>query len=201
MLTVAQPPFQPAHQPGEENHHNQINHRRRHQRQKALIGYAANDIDTPGQIGESHITGHGGLLEQDNKLVGQGGEYVFERLGQDDVPHGLGIIEAQAPSGLGLPNVDRHNARTDNLRDVGRRVEAESDDAHQNLVIGAGHDDKEQNHNLHHNRGSPDNGQIDLGEGVEQPQERLTGAGAHCFAVFVPRGADDRNNRPHRDAQ
>ena len=89
VVTAAQPPFQFAYQPCVKN----MTMQQIHEPLRSSSGISLNDRYAPrmispplGQIVDGHIAGDRGFLQQHDKLVRQGGQHVFQRLRNDDIP-------------------------------------------------------------------------------------------------------------------
>ena len=63
----------------------------------------------------------------------KGRQDVFKGLGQDNIPDGLGVIEAQASSRLELSIVDGHDAGPEDLRHIGSGVDSKGQDRAEQL--------------------------------------------------------------------
>ena len=194
---MPQPPFQFAQQPGENDHQHQVDGRRADEGEHLLIGPVVDALGGIQQLLAADDGDEGGVLQQDDELVAQGGEDGLHRLGHNDKAHGGAVAQAQGPAGLHLPLVHRHQAAPDDLRHIGPGVDAQGQGADHGEVPAAGEDDKAHDEQLDHHRGAPDDGDVDLTDQVQHRQDGVAVAGA----LLVVGGAEDGHRDPQGDAQ
>ena len=93
------------------------------------VGSCLNGLDGGHDLHHTDGPADGGLLDDGDELVRNGGQDVLDGLGQNDVTHVLDLGHAQAAGSLGLAAVDGLDARADDLGKVSAGVQAQGDDA------------------------------------------------------------------------
>ena len=192
-VALVQPLFKPAQQPRQRYHDDEVRQRYHHQGIECVEGVVTDQVARSRQILHGHIAGHGGLLQQGDHLVADGGQDVLHGLGQDHMDGGLDPGHAQGPARLHLARVHRADAAAHQLGHIRAGVDAEGDDAHGNASADAAgrlHNDEVENQQQHHHGDAADDGGVD----VAQRTQGLHGA-ASLAAVF-----DDGHQRADDDA-
>ena len=193
---MPQPPFQFAQQPAEDDDQDQIDGGGAQQGEHLLVGPVHDASGRVQQLLAADDGDEGGVLQQDDELVAQGGQDGLEGLGHHDEPHGLEVVQAQGTARLRLAGVQGHEAAPDDLRDVGPRVDAQGQGAHHGEVAAVGEDDHAHDEQLDHHRRAADDGDVDLAEEVQDRQHRVVMAGP----LLVVGGADHRDHNAQADA-
>ena len=176
----------------QEQHHHQVDQGHRDVGEEGAVGAAADDVAGLGQVLQGDVAADGGLLEQDDQLVAQRGQHVLDRLGQDDLPGGLGVVQAQAAGGLHLSRRQAHDAAAEDLGHIGAAVDPEGQDGHRHLAdIHRAEDDKVHDEQLDHGGGAADDGQVQLAQPVQDAQ----------VSGLVMGGADVRDDEAQHHAQ
>ena len=80
-ITLTQPPFQLAQQPGEDQHQHQVDAGRSDERKHLIIGAGGNGLGEVEQLLTADDAEEGGILEQNDELVAQGGQNGLNGLG------------------------------------------------------------------------------------------------------------------------
>ena len=194
---MTQPPFHLALEPGEDEHQDQIHDCGDEIGIHGLVGVGDDGLGEVDDLLAADDVDQGGVLQQGDELVAQGGEDGLEGLGDDDEPHGVKVSQAQGPARLGLSDVQGHEAAPDDLGHIGPRVDAQGQGADHGLVPAAGEDDQAHDQQLYHHGGAPDDGYIDLAHEIDEPQEGIPVS----RALLVVGGTDHGHQHAQNDAQ
>ena len=156
----------------------------------------------------------GGLLDDGDELVGDGGEDILDGLGQHHEAHALDLVQSQGPGGLRLAAVNGLDAGADDLGEVGTGVqgqghhgreepvkadEAEQLVARQDLDVCKDHIEDQED--LDHHRRGPEQLHIHCGqeaqgiESAELQQESAVPQAAVLGQAQRPEGIDV--GKPH----
>lgn len=124
------------------------------------------------QLIHTDISHQGGVFQADDELVSQRGQRPSESLGHDDSAHGLGIGHAQGTGCLHLAPVNGLDCSPEYLRNIGRGMNSQSQNPGGKFVdvpsqtLGQ---TKIKKHDLHNQRGAPDQSDIQIGDPLQHP--------------------------------
>ena len=172
-ITLTQPPFQNADEPAEDDDQQQIDTGHAYQREHLLIGSAVDGLGSIDQLLAADDGDEGGVLQQNDELVAQGGKNGLEGLGDDDKAHGIDVAETQAAACLRLTGIQGHEAAPDDLGHVGAGVDAQGQGADHGVAAAGAENDEAHNQQLHHHGSAPDDGDIDLGDEIQRSQKGI----------------------------
>ena len=162
--------LQQAHELREYDDEDQIDHRDADERHECLICPSLYVKGPLGDVLHADDVDDGGLFQEGDEFIAQGGKDVFDGLGNDDEPHGLDIGKSQAPACFGLSSVNGHDAAADDLGNVGAGVASEGKRCHQKRVGGTCHDDEVHDEELYHHGRSADDGHVQNAYLIEETQ-------------------------------
>ena len=105
------------------------------QRLDGQVG-GAPDLEILGhQVANEEGGGQRGILDDHDEFIAQGRKNVLDRLRHDNEPHSAPFAKAEAKRRFPLTGIDRLNAGTNNLRDIGGTIADKSNGNTQELLL------------------------------------------------------------------
>ena len=146
-------------------------------------------------------TDDGGFEGIDVEIAGA----IAEKLGLELVIDNMDFTAAlqAAQSGMSdmvMAGVHRHQAAPDDLGHIGPGVDAQAEDAHRGVVPALKHHEG-PDQQLEHHGGAPDNGDVNLKNGVDHAQGRIFPAGALLVVGGAHHGDDHAQDHAHEQGQ
>ena len=184
-------------QPAEYHDQQQIDTGDADEGEHLLVGSAVDGLSGVDHFLAADDSDEGGVLQQHDELVAEGGENGLECLRNDDQTHGVDVAEAKAPPGFGLTRVKGHETAPDDLGDVSAGIDAQRQRAHHGVVPGEGEDNEAHDQQLHHHGRAADDGDVYLADAVEQAEN---GVLVPC-PLLVVGGPDHGHHNAEENAQ